>query len=293
MPLSGADRCAPAAQRRGDPLPATAAPVSRWLLIEQPGHWGRDALQSRLPPEVAGALTSAAARAGVRIVVVRRPGRSVAIESRAWAYVDSRPGRESVRWGRYVDHAELLGAPLQGVAGRPDARPVYLVCVHGRHDTCCAIRGRPVAAALAHRRPGQVWECSHVGGDRFAANAVVLPEGLYYGHVTVDSAGEVISAYDAGNVFLPLLRGRSSLEAPVQAAQHHARLQLDEPRIAALAPRRVSQTAPKTWRVVLAHGDREVAVSVRAELAPPERLTCSSGGVESVQVFRLAGWELD
>jgi len=36
-----------------------------------------------------------------------------------------------------------------------------------------------------------------------------------------------------------------------------------------------------------------VAVSVRAELAPPERLTCSSGGVESVQVFRLAGWELD
>ena len=63
-----------------------------------------------------------------------------------------------------------------------------LVCTHGVHDTCCAIRGRPVAAALAAEWPGQVWECSHVGGDRFAPNVVVLPDGFYYGNLDPESA---------------------------------------------------------------------------------------------------------
>ena len=31
--------------------------------------------------------------------------------------------------------------------------PVYLVCAHGRHDACCAMRGRPVAAELAADAP--------------------------------------------------------------------------------------------------------------------------------------------
>ena len=62
------------------------------------------------------------------------------------------------------------------------------MCTHGRHDACCAERGRPVAAALTAARPEQTWEVSHVGGDRFAANLLVLPEGLYYGQVTADEA---------------------------------------------------------------------------------------------------------
>ena len=50
-----------------------------------------------------------------------------------------------------------------------EPEPMLLVCTHGVHDTCCAVRGRPVAAALARRWPEATWECSHVGGDRFAA----------------------------------------------------------------------------------------------------------------------------
>ncbi len=289
---SGADRCAPLAQRRGDELLATAAPVKRWLLVEQPGRWGRNALrESHIEPSLASRLAAAAADAGVRIVLIRRPGRVPATDARAWAYIDSRPGREGVRWGSYSDHSELLGV-LDGSSGRPDTAPVYLVCAHGRHDACCALRGRPVAAELSRLRPGQVWECSHIGGDRFAANVVVLPEGLYYGHVPPESAADFVVAYDAGRVALPLLRGRSSLAAPVQAAQHHARLRLDEHRIDALPPRHVERTAPDTWRVVLAHGTSQVVASVRAEAAPPARLTCSSNRQESVRVFRLVDWEV-
>lgn len=290
-PPHGADRCAPAAQSRADELAGTAAPVARWFLIEQPGRWGRDALgDARIEPATGRRLAAAAADAGVRLVLIRRTGRVPVSGTRAWAYVDSRPGHEQVRWGSYREHSELLEV-VDGSSGRPDSSPVYLVCAHGRHDACCAIRGRPVAAELSRLRPGQVWESSHIGGDRFAANVVVLPEGLYYGHVSLQSAADVVLAYDAGRVVLPLLRGRSSLAAPVQAAQHHARLLLDEHAIAALHPRGVQRTAPDTWRVLLAHDAAEVAVSVRADTAPPVRLTCSSNREESVRVFRLVGWE--
>jgi len=286
IPLSGHDRCAPSAERRGDHLYATAAPVSRWLLVEQPGHWGWDALASRTTPELAAQLTAAATLAGVRIVLIRRPGRSVAGSSKAWAYVDSRPGHELTRWGSYAQYPELLDGPLGGVGGRPDPEPIYLVCAHGRHDACCAIRGRPVAAALTRLAGSQVWECSHIGGDRFAANVVVLPEGLYYGHVTVDAVPALLAAHRAGEVLLPLLRGRSALPAPAQAAQHFAREMLAEHRLAALAPRAVDRTGAQLWRVVLARAGGDVTVAVRGEPVEPQRLTCSAGRVASVRTFR-------
>lgn len=290
IPLSGHNRCAPAAEHRGDQLYATAAPVSRWLLVEQPGHWGRDALASRTAPELATRLTTAAAQAGVRIVVIRRPGRSAPGPSKAWAYVDSRPGHEHTRWGSYAQYAELLDGPLDGpggaVSGRPDPKPIYLVCAHGRHDACCAIRGRPVAAELSRLVGSQVWECSHIGGDRFAANVVILPEGLVYGHVSVDTVPALVAAYRAGEVLLPLLRGRSALPAPAQAAQHFAREMLGEHRLAALPPRAVDRVGEQQWRVVLAYAGGDVTVSVRAEPSRPQRLTCSAARAGSVRTYR-------
>ena len=90
--------------------------------------------------------------------------------------------------------------------------PLIAVCTHGRHDACCAERGRPVALALAaSRHADAVWECSHIGGDRFAGNLLVLPRGLYYGRVDPDSALELADAAVDGRVALDHLRGRSDL----------------------------------------------------------------------------------
>ncbi len=222
-----------AAERRDDPRAGSASPVSRWFLLEQPGPWGRDALMSsRLDPAVAAAVSRRAAAAGARVLLVRRHGRAGHTPQgrRHWALVDSRPGHEAVRWGRFEQDQELLDVPLEApVVAQPHegpgdpARPVYLACAHGRHDTCCAVRGREVAAALDELAPGRVWECSHVGGCRFAANVVVLPQGLYYGGVTPASAAGLVEATESGHLVPDLLRGRSSLPAAVQAAQHHAR----------------------------------------------------------------------
>ncbi|MBA2416527.1 MAG: sucrase ferredoxin [Geodermatophilaceae bacterium] len=287
QPLTATTRCAPLSLARGDQRHGTAAPVARWLLIEQPGPWGRDAvLSSPLDPDVARDVDRRCREAGVRAMLIRKPGRAVAAESRQWAYVDSRLGRERIWWGEYGSDRQLVDIPLDGSAGRRASTPAYLVCTHARHDACCAIRGRPVAAALAALRPGQAWECSHTGGDRFAANVVVLPHGLYYGTVTPADVPGLVAAHEEGRVVLDLLRGRSALRMAVQAAQHHARGAVDDMGLTALPPSDVQHPAKDTWRVAFDHPRGEVVVTVRARSSDPvPRLTCSAAGFQRVVTF--------
>ena len=273
-------RCSVRALARGDSPVATASPVQRWLLIEQPGPWGRDALtESRFDREVAPALARRARAENVRLLLVRRPGDRLADSGRRWAYGDNRAGREGLWWSVRGSDAELLTAPWDGSVGKAASRPTYLVCTHGGHDACCALRGRPLARALPAPGPADVWECSHLGGDRFAANVVVLPYGFYYGQVPGDG-GELVRAHERGQVALPWLRGRAGVPAPGQAAQHHARQELGLLGIHDLAVVSIETRTPpgaevERWVVVLAGPEGNVTAEV--ESRPSSRadlLTC-------------------
>jgi hypothetical protein len=251
---------------RGDSAVATASPVQRWLLIEQPGPWGRDALtESRFDRDVAAPLARRARAENVRLLLVRRPGGRLADSGRRWAYADSRRGREGLWWSVRTADADLLAAPWDGSVGESMARPTYLVCTHGGHDACCALRGRPLARDLP---APEVWECSHLGGVRFAANVVVLPHGFYYGQVPGDG-GELVRAHDRGQVALPWLRGRAGVPAPGQAAQHHAREALGLLGIDDLPVLSIEATTPagaevERWVVTLAGPDGAVTASVES-----------------------------
>jgi hypothetical protein len=59
-----------------EPLTATVPRATTWLLLEQPGPWGAKALtSSHLDPALGRALERAAAGSGVRVALIRRPGR--------------------------------------------------------------------------------------------------------------------------------------------------------------------------------------------------------------------------
>jgi len=165
--------------------------------------------------------------------------------------VDSRPGRESVRWGELESDEQLLDVLAGRVTGELSGEPVYLVCTHGRHDPCCAVWGRPVAAALAAAYPNRTWECSHVGGDRFAANVVLLPHSLFYGHVPPSQVIDLVNRYDEGVIVPEYYRGSGAFPAPVQAAQHFARAAGHSRAITALRPLTIHQPTPTHWQVTL------------------------------------------
>lgn len=269
-------RCSVQALLRGDSGNATAPPARHWLLVEQPGPWGRDALlESRFDHRVASRLAARAREAGVRIQLVRRPGGRLADSGMQWALADVTRG--VVRWSTRTTDAELLDVPWDGTVGEVVAGPTYLVCTHGGHDVCCAVRGRPLAQQL----PGDVWETSHLGGDRFAANVLVLPHGFVYGQVPGDGAA-LVAAHAAGQVALPWLRGRAGLGAPAQAAQQHARAELGLLGTGDLAPRAVrSLPSPaagvEQWSVTLAGPTGDVVVTVESRpSAEAHRLTCAA-----------------
>ncbi|RBY77191.1 sucrase ferredoxin [Geodermatophilus sp. TF02-6] len=271
------DRCSVLALARGDSGVATASPAQRWLLVEQPGPWGVDALrQSRFDPAVAELVAQRARAENVRVLLVRRPGDRLVDSRRRWAYVDGRPGHEGLWWSVRGTDAELVDAPWDGSVGEPTGGPTYLVCAHGGHDACCALRGRPLARVM----PGaDVWECSHLGGCRFASNVLVLPHGFYYGQVPGDGA-DLVAAHAGGRVALPWLRGRAGLAPAAQAAQHTAREELALLGVDDLPPRAVRRLTPagaevERWVVTLAGPDGDVVAEVESRPAPEAtRLTC-------------------
>jgi (2Fe-2S) ferredoxin len=257
-------------------MAGTAAPAAGFFLLEQPGGWGRQALTgSRLDPEVGASLSARAIALGLRALLVRRPGRAPAPARRRWALVSSRPGREQSWWGEVGSDDELLTLPMDGSVGAASTDPIFLVCTHGRHDQCCAIEGRPVAAALYRLQPQAVWECSHVGGDRFAANVVALPHGVYYGRVDEDDAAELVSAHEKGEVVPRLMRGVSTAVPAAQAAIVHARNVLGERRLDALTPAGTIHLGGGRWQVRLRWHPRNLIATVQGSAAAERGLlTC-------------------
>ena len=279
LPRLDASRCSVQALARGDSPVATASAAARWLLIEQPGPWGRDALtQSRFDAAVAPALARRSRAEGVRLLLIRRPGGRLADSGRRWAYADGRPGREGLWWSVRSADADVLEAPWDGSVGEPASDPVYLVCTHGGHDACCALRGRPLARTMP---AASVWECSHLGGDRFAANVVVLPHGYYYGQVPGDGAA-LVAAHTHGRVALPWLRGRAGLPMAAQAAQHAARsslglLGVDDLPVRAVRPLAASGSGVERWEVILGGPEGDVVVTLRSRPSDTAvHLTCSA-----------------
>lgn len=220
--------CSDAARLRGDDNTATAARVDVWLLVEVPITWGREAItDAAIPEPVRAALIAACS--GIpraRIVFIRRRVESLG-PVRVYV-VRSAPvlGIAMVDLPSIIDVADVpfttLAAELQA-AGQPDAQPLVLVCTHGQHDSCCGRRGYPLYDALRQRSELDVWQCSHIGGDRFAANALVLPWGLYYGPVEPREADALTDTILRDEIFLPAYRGRSSMSRPVQAAETFVR----------------------------------------------------------------------
>ncbi len=232
-------RCAAESLLRDDPVGGTATHVRTWVLLEHTGPWGHDALRdARLPDGLGASLTQRARDYRAKILLVRRfsskadspDGVRVFV-----AYAD--PVAPRIESAVLADPRDVLDLDVTafrrgGTTGLPAYDgSLFCVCTNGRHDACCAERGRPVAKALDQAHPEETWEVSHIGGDRFAANMVVLPHGLYYGRLDPVSSIAVAGSHLSGELDLDHLRGRSSYPTPVQAGEHFLRRELGATRI--------------------------------------------------------------
>lgn len=235
--------CSLVSHQVNEPMAGTAPPTVAWLLIEQDGAWGADAmLASGLAPQVAASLANFSGPQGqprLRTQLIRRPAGAAPGPHTARRIYLVHSGATSWIERFVVEHDDdLLELPLAAAfdpqpsgLGELIDHPLILVCTHASRDRCCAEFGRPVVEALCAAQPrwdreghhAEVWETSHTGGHRFAANVVMLPEGLFYGRLEPSTATAVVRAHFDGRITGTHLRGRSSLDGPIQAAEVAAR----------------------------------------------------------------------
>ncbi|MGW5683691.1 sucrase ferredoxin [Nonomuraea sp. NPDC003754] len=259
-----------------------------WLLIEHEGPWASHLENCELPEEIAELVRRAAER-GIRPQLIRRPGRRTRQrDQRIRVLVGYAAGENPwLASGVIAGPDDLdLDAVVAGVVPEScilEDEPVFLVCTHAKRNACCARIGLPLARRLAEVLPDRVWETSHVGGDRYAANLVCLPHGIFYGSMSQAAAIAAVNAYRSGEVILDRYRGRAGIPEPLQAAEHFARAHTGELSVGEVAVESSRSDGDVTEALVRC-GDVRFQVVVEPAVFPTP---CGTACAETITTYRL------
>lgn len=289
----------------------TASIGDVWLLVEYREGWGAHAIEdSTLSAEVKRHLNrfcQLVPRARLLFIKQERLRR----DALSCFVVHCRESAPSIVRFQLSNYEELLKIDVAAISsgdslagGERTDEPLYLVCTHGKRDKCCAKfgyalykslragEGETAGAATARE---QVWQSSHVGGDRFAANLICFPHGLFYAHVTPDAGREIISEYgqEERRLVLEGYRGRTCYSYPVQAAEFFIRRETGIAAIDELRYRRRERTGEKSWLVKFSEAGtgkiHEAQVSARTSEFH-NYITCNSTGEQRVVQYALESY---
>ena len=212
--------CTDLCSERGEPLAGTGDAPQRILMLAWPrGKWRTPRWESvGMSPALTEALHEAA-HAGLHVALVDKVEAANALPT-----LHALP--ENV-FADFADEDELI-ATIRGYvagtvfAGRQDTRSTILCCTDNRRDACCARHGFSTYKALvAEADPASfnIVQATHIGGCRFAASLVVMPQRQRYGRMAADQAAEFLTALDRDEVYLPAYKGRTDQPEPLQVAE--------------------------------------------------------------------------
>jgi hypothetical protein len=234
----------------------TAPRVDIWLLLEYKQAWSKRAFPSSKIPQVIKKRLSEYMDSipNCRLQLIKRQN---AYEDTIKFYVgvsrELEPRLFEFNLSRYED---LLSFDITEIVGGKlisREEPLFLVCTHGTNDRCCSKFGVPVYLEAARQEEGFLtWQCTHLGGHRFAANFLCLPHGIYYGRVRESSLANLISEYKKENICLETYRGRSCYDSYTQAAEYFLRVNTGIRKIATLKLKGINRLGTNNWIIEFA-----------------------------------------
>jgi hypothetical protein len=295
--------CADLARNTREAIFGTGGSAETYILVEYPGGWEpRAVTDSTLAEPVKNYLE----------ILTKAP-----VKAKTWLIKQDRKRIERINMFVVVvrehdpviyrfelgSYDEMLTIDIAGiVAGHVDAAgsistaPLFLVCTHGRHDKCCAKFGYPTYKLMHQYAPDNTWQVSHVGGDRFAANVVAFPHGIFYGHVGNEDAIEIVDQYRTGAIQLKNYRGRACYLKEAQAAEYFVRSQsgiLELDRLSLMSLEKNSDGS--AWTAVFAETDETKRHGVwfsRRRSQYQSFLTCHAASRNSVAQYDLTNYRL-
>ncbi|MEM7129866.1 MAG: sucrase ferredoxin [Chloroflexota bacterium] len=254
------DYCSQLAQQMQAPLYGTASTFQVALLLEFNGAWNGKAVANNDLPESIKVWVQDQQNAveGLRPLWIKRATPSQ--EKTLYIGVTDRavPRLYRIHFQAYEELLSLDVAAL--LRGETDHQPVkervVAVCTNGKHDLCCAKFGLPIYQALEAESDISAWQCTHIGGHRYAATAVVLPTGVTYGYLTPENIGEVAQAIRDDTIYLPCYRGSAAYSGAVNAAEYFLRMKNNQTMLNALTAIH-SEKRDQEWQVHFRNGREE------------------------------------
>ncbi len=223
--------CSQMSLDKGEHLYGTAPQIKNWFLLEYRGVWRKDAFaESSLPQEVKDhlrAMLSSFEESRIQFIGEPSPNKKDIV----FYYAHSSEFSPKLYKFEFANPRDLLEINLMELVQTGEIeryscdQSLALVCTHGGRDICCAQFGVAVLREIADQPNLCVWRSSHVGAHRFAANVVMLPEGIYYGRVSRSNARQVMESHLKGEIFLDCYRGRSCFSQTSQVADYFLREQ--------------------------------------------------------------------
>jgi hypothetical protein len=292
--------CAQLARDTADPFIGTATRADSWLLIEYTAVWERREIESSyLPPQVKTWIEQIKQQA-TQTRFIKRDGRKssninvffvITLEQRQTIY--------RFQFTRYEDLLTLDLAALRAGAQRYEPyryqAPLFLVCTHGKHDACCAKFGMPVYHEFERLAGEHTWQSSHVGGDKFAANVICFPYGIYYGRVAISEVGEIIATCNASQLYLNRYRGRSCYLPIVQAADYLLRVRTEQTDLGAFRLASAQQTQDGQWWICFENRQNGIEhcllLQERISEKPVYRTICHPEGKNILRSYQLRYYE--
>jgi len=255
--MSNRSLCSQRSSLENEQLFGTAPRTELWFLIEYDRPPGDKALEeSDLPLGVKSYLIEQQKTIpNSRVLLLRReqPQAKPTINFFIGISSESNPVVYEFHLNRYeemidIDLSDIIQrGSKSSIYIRPD--PLFLVCTNGKRDPCCALWGSQVYSELSRHGSEAVWQTSHVGGHRFAANVIGLPYGIYFGRVRPNLGESLVESYQNGVLDLDHYRGRSCYSTQAQVAEYFLRRESSILGLDALRLLDQGKTGDRQWRV--------------------------------------------
>ena len=235
----------------------TAPKTEVWLMIEYDRAPGVKALEESEIPQLVKSYLEEKRKTiqNSRVLLLRRD--LPRDNSKIYFYFGIASQTEPVLYEFYLNgYEDLLNIDFSSlllreasVSNHKRNDPLFLVCTNGKRDPCCALWGPAVYEEASRYASGSVWQTSHVGGHRFAANVISLPHGIYFGRVRSSHAKRLLENYQKQILTLENYRGRACFTKMAQAAEYYLRRETGILHVNALRLIDETQSDVNRWQI--------------------------------------------
>ncbi len=192
-----------------DVVPPQNSPARAVLLLEHPGPWAAEPLETAtLPAAVRTALSTFGRAQDVEILLLQRPDGGNATARAVFLSTPDNEGllvRSELASLVDLETLDLAGALAQVRScqvpdGWHEAEPIITLATNA--STTQRLLGPGLAATLNALDPDNVWESSHALGRTDVVTALALPAGQLYAPIEPTSASSILDASWQSRVLL-------------------------------------------------------------------------------------------